>query len=142
LFPDRWLKYIDDGNLVGTVFLDLKKALDMVDHKLLCKKFQYYKISTNSIKWFESMFTEFRSSFKVASISNIFLPLMLKVVSSAYISISNVKFSSGRSLINILKSRGIFIFIFLNINYFMNHNLDSDVSIHATRLLQISLIGG
>jgi hypothetical protein len=28
------------------------------------------------------MFTEFRSSFKVASISNIFLPLMLKVVSS------------------------------------------------------------
>ena len=36
----------------------------------------------------------------------------------------------------------ISIFIFLNINYFMNHNLDSDVSIHATRLLQISLIGG
>ena len=52
------------------------------------------------------MFTEFRSSFKVASISNIFLPLMLKVVSSAYISISDVKFSSGRSFINILKSRG------------------------------------
>jgi hypothetical protein len=37
------------------------------------------------------MFTEFRSSFKVASISNIFLPLMLKVVSSAYISIADVK---------------------------------------------------
>ena len=36
----------------------------------------------------------------------------------------------------------ISIFIFLNINYFMNPNLDSDVSIHATRLLQISLIGG
>jgi hypothetical protein len=52
------------------------------------------------------MLKEFRSSFKVASISNIFLPLMLKVVSSAYISISDVKFSSGRSFINILKSRG------------------------------------
>jgi hypothetical protein len=54
------------------------------------------------------MVTEFRSSFKVASISNIFLPLMLKVVSSAYISISDVKFSSGRSFINInmIKSRG------------------------------------
>jgi hypothetical protein len=77
------------------------------------------------MKWFESylslrkhnlcignnisnhhMFTEFRFSFKVASISNIFLPLMLKVVSSAYISISDVKFSSGRSFINIIKSRG------------------------------------
>ena len=51
---DRWLKYIDDRNLIGTVFLDLKKAFDMVDHKLLCKKLQYYKISTNSMKWFES----------------------------------------------------------------------------------------
>ena len=52
------------------------------------------------------MLTEFRSSFKVASVSNIFLPLMLKVVSSAYISISDVKFSSGRSFINIIKNRG------------------------------------
>ena len=52
------------------------------------------------------MFTKFGSSFKVASISNIFLPLMLKVVSSAYISISDVKFLSGRSFINIIKSRG------------------------------------
>jgi hypothetical protein len=50
------------------------------------------------------MLTEFRSSFKVASISNIFLPLMLKVVSSACISISDVKFSSGRSFINILRA--------------------------------------
>jgi hypothetical protein len=50
------------------------------------------------------MITEFRSSFKVASISNIFLPLMLKVVSSAYISISDIKFSSGRSFINILRA--------------------------------------
>jgi hypothetical protein len=47
---DRWLKYMDDGNLIGTVFLDHKKAFDMVDHKLLCKKLQYYKISTNSMK--------------------------------------------------------------------------------------------
>ena len=50
---DRWLKYMDDGNLIGTV-LDLKKAFDMVDHNLLCKKLQYYKISTDSMKWFES----------------------------------------------------------------------------------------
>ena len=45
---------MDDGNLIGIVFLDLKKAFDMVDHKLLCKKLQYYKISINSMKWFES----------------------------------------------------------------------------------------
>ena len=43
---------MDDENLIGTV-LDLRKAFDMVDYKLLCKKLQYYQISTNSLKWFE-----------------------------------------------------------------------------------------
>jgi hypothetical protein len=49
---DRWLKYIDDGNLIGTVFLDLKEAFDMGDHKLWCKKHQYYMISTKFFKYF------------------------------------------------------------------------------------------
>jgi hypothetical protein len=51
---DRWLKYMDDGNLIGTVFLDHRKAFDMVDHKLLCKKLQYYKISTSFINIIKS----------------------------------------------------------------------------------------
>ena len=62
---DRWLKYIDDGNLVGTIFLDLKKAFDMVDHKHLCKQLQYYKISTNSMKWFESYFLTYHSEHRI-----------------------------------------------------------------------------
>ena len=43
--PHGSYKYMDDGNLLGTVFLDFK---------LWCKKHQYYMISTNSMKWFES----------------------------------------------------------------------------------------
>ena len=29
---------LDTGQMVGTVFIDLKKAFDTVDHDLLCKK--------------------------------------------------------------------------------------------------------
>ena len=32
---DAWIKDIDNGKLIGTLFLDLKKAFDLVDHKIL-----------------------------------------------------------------------------------------------------------
>ena len=51
---DRWLKFMDDGNLIGTIFLDLKKAFDTVDHFILCRKLHYYKISRQSVAWFKS----------------------------------------------------------------------------------------
>ena len=35
---DTWLKAIDDNRLVGTIFLDLQKAFDVVDHSILVKK--------------------------------------------------------------------------------------------------------
>ena len=35
---NNWLDHIDNGNLIGTIFFDLKKAFDIVDHLLLLKK--------------------------------------------------------------------------------------------------------
>ena len=31
---DTWLLAINDGNIVGCVLVDLRKAFDLVDHKL------------------------------------------------------------------------------------------------------------
>ena len=39
---DKWLKAIDEGKYTGAVFLDLAKAFDTVNHRILCTKLSYY----------------------------------------------------------------------------------------------------
>ncbi|MCG8066696.1 MAG: hypothetical protein JAY84_02445 [Candidatus Thiodiazotropha taylori] len=49
-----WLKHIDQGNVVGAVFFDLKKAFDVVDHEILLQKLALYGIKGTALKWFTS----------------------------------------------------------------------------------------
>ena len=51
---DTWLKEIDNGKYVGAVFLDLRKAFDLVDHRILLHKLKLYHFSKRSINLFES----------------------------------------------------------------------------------------
>ena len=51
---DEWLEAMDKGLFTGVVMIDLRKAFDVVDHKLLLKKLQIYGLNSNSLKWFES----------------------------------------------------------------------------------------
>ena len=51
---DKWLKAMDDGELVGAVFMDLSKAFDLVNHDVLRKKLAKYLISPQALQWFTS----------------------------------------------------------------------------------------
>ena len=55
---DYILKSIDDGHLVGAVFLDLKKALDTVCHPILIKKLQSFGVSGLGLDWFISYLSD------------------------------------------------------------------------------------
>ena len=37
---DNWMEAIDKGYFVGSVFLDLRKAFDLVNHDIMLKKLQ------------------------------------------------------------------------------------------------------
>ena len=51
---DEWSKQVDNGNLNGVAFIDLRRAFDTVDHSILLDKLKMYGCSHHSIKWFAS----------------------------------------------------------------------------------------
>ena len=51
---NSWIINMDKGYFNLTLFLDLRKAFDTVDHKILLKKLYYYGIANNDLAWFES----------------------------------------------------------------------------------------
>ena len=51
---DSWLIAINEGNMVGCVLVDFRKAFDLVDPKILLKKLKCYKCNNSCLSWFES----------------------------------------------------------------------------------------
>ena len=49
-----WCFNIDRGMVNGVLFLDLKKAFDTVDHKILLKKLEFYGFEVITLHWFQS----------------------------------------------------------------------------------------
>ena len=59
---DTWLTAINQHKLTGAVFLDLKKAFDLVNHKILSKKLSVYLRNSATLSFFES-YLENRSQY-------------------------------------------------------------------------------
>ena len=51
---NKWLMNVDNGKLNSVIFLDIKKAFDTVDHKIVLQKLSYYGIKGNSQKLIDS----------------------------------------------------------------------------------------
>lgn len=51
---DNWLHSLDNGQLVGAVLVDFRKAFDLVDHKILLQKLKIYNLSEDALAWFSS----------------------------------------------------------------------------------------
>ena len=47
-------KCIDKGDIVGTLFVDFRKAFDLVDHSILLEKLSLYRLNPITLKWFKS----------------------------------------------------------------------------------------
>ena len=45
--------FLKKQRITGSIFIDLKKAFDLVDHHCLLHKLEHYEIRGNSLKWFE-----------------------------------------------------------------------------------------
>ena len=45
---------MERGKSCGTVFFDLSKAFDTVDHTILLRKLSSFGVTSNTAKWFES----------------------------------------------------------------------------------------
>ena len=45
---------MDNDEVTGLVFIDLRKAFDVIDHELLLKKLSIYGATPSSVAWFKS----------------------------------------------------------------------------------------
>ena len=58
LMVEKWLKALDNSELVGIILVDFRKAFDLVDHSILLKKLELYKFNQVSINWFRSYLSD------------------------------------------------------------------------------------
>ena len=67
---DDWYSGLDTGQMVGTVFIDLKKAFDTVDHDLLCKKLENYGVQQRELSWFRSYLSNRKQYCRVGGVDS------------------------------------------------------------------------
>ena len=53
-FLDRIAKDMDKNKIPLSIFIDMSKAFDTLDHKILIEKLKYYGVEGSALSWFES----------------------------------------------------------------------------------------
>ena len=57
---EEWRESIDNDKLVGSVFTDLSKAFDMVDHSILLQKLEGCGVKGKMLEWFRGYLSDRR----------------------------------------------------------------------------------
>ena len=55
---DMWLSAVDHSEIVGAVFLDFRKAFDLVDHTILLQKLRIYFNNSSVVPFFQSYLSD------------------------------------------------------------------------------------
>ena len=50
----KWTSAINHGLLNGIIYIDLRKAFDLIDHGILLKKLELYRCTALTVMWFKS----------------------------------------------------------------------------------------
>ena len=64
-FTNACFKAMENGEVTGSVFIDLSKAFDCVDQELLVDKLKRLNMSPSVINWFESYLSGHSQSVKL-----------------------------------------------------------------------------
>ena len=73
---DEWISAIDKHEIVGTIFLDLSKAFDLVDHGILLDKLRLFNIDSSTCSWFSSYLSCRSQKTYVSGISSDIKPVL------------------------------------------------------------------
>ncbi|XP_042891027.1 uncharacterized protein LOC122265692 [Penaeus japonicus] len=74
-FTNYVLRAFDDNEFLISVFLDLSKAFDTVNHQILIDKLHYYRFRGPSLRWFQSYLSNRMQYVSVNGQSSIMLPV-------------------------------------------------------------------
>ena len=72
---DHLLNNIDCGLITGAIFLDLKKAFDVISHEILLLKMPYYGINSVELDWFSSYLTNRQQCVSFQGVQSNFLQI-------------------------------------------------------------------
>ena len=57
IMTEKWKRAVDEDMKVGTIFMDLSKAFDTLDHRLLLAKLKAYDLQPTALKQMENYLT-------------------------------------------------------------------------------------